>query len=361
MGRRKFLARILSTWVKVVEWQPRDLARKDVAGQADIAELERKYEDGTSGEQEIIMPSSLNRDDLPRGGSAAQQHGGLFRSTSSMMAGLYQPTTTSSSNAGAPLFAVADMFAQSVADRKMVERIALLMAVGNKTPDVVEGGSVMIDGSGLDSRAPVTPAAGTSKIDAERQRTVIAYFLNLLLKDPDLQTRCLARARLISALTRIASNTEIFTILKKKTEDIFYCWQHLMYVVAVDRLSTGHIDFPKFLEQNKEGLARSLWRSHQQDPAGVATICGLILDYNIYDARLFAQVLERCVQLRLYDFVRAALFHVHNGSWLGKVSNTDDLIGIFQRLLLDFPLEEAVGAVGIYVGGGRPRPPRRIA
>lgn len=80
----------------------------------------------------------------------------------------------------------------------------------------------------------------------------------------------------------------------KPLEDIRY---HLLALHYIQRLAALSVQqtVPEFVQANKEGLIRSIWRDHHHDDAAVILVADMCIDYFVYDATLWGKVCKCCV------------------------------------------------------------------
>ncbi|CAE8696175.1 unnamed protein product, partial [Polarella glacialis] len=136
-----------------------------------------------------------------------------------------------------------------------------------------------------------------------------------------------AKCRALAVLFRIADPEEIAVAYRNPVSELREIWKLYYYMDAFDRLGVPQ-EFKRFYQCNKAGLARSLWRSHQQDPKAVQVIAALCLDFRLVDDGCFwAAILERLRDLGLWTFL------------------ADTLTALHGRLLQELPHEPILSAV----------------
>merc|ERR1719507_2948256 len=118
------------------------------------------------------------------------------------------------------------------------------------------------------------------------------------------------KCRAFYVLFRIASSEDIKEAYRNNIDELCDIWKFYAYMDSFQKLGVPQ-DFNRFVRCSKDGLARSLWRSHQVDPNMVQLIAALCLDFGVHDSRIWASILSCLQRLQKLDFLREVLVAVH--------------------------------------------------
>eukprot|EP01135_Chromosphaera_perkinsii_P000366 Nk52_evm13s78 gene=Nk52_evmTU13s78 len=116
----------------------------------------------------------------------------------------------------------------------------------------------------------------------------------------------LARFRAIQAVFSFASRQNILKVYGKSIGELGDYMQTLLFLARLDELNIKQ-SLSEFLDADKTGLAKGLWRNHNGNPTAVRLIADLCLDYNVYDVILWNSVLSQLLQNPRLDYLMRIL------------------------------------------------------
>lgn len=151
---------------------------------------------------------------------------------------------------------------------------------------------------------------GVAKDAREDVRTRCVFILKLVFAKEASHVPYCAKCRALAVLFRIASQEQVARAYNHPAETLQEIWMLYFYMDAFERLGVPQ-DFKRFYTCSKEGLARSLWRSHQADDRVLQVVTALCLDFRVCDTSFWVAILSRLRSLRADHFLLCTLVALH--------------------------------------------------
>ncbi|XP_019857675.1 PREDICTED: kinetochore-associated protein 1-like [Amphimedon queenslandica] len=144
-----------------------------------------------------------------------------------------------------------------------------------------------------------------------------------------------SRIKGFQVLFSIASIELIEEISQSSISDIK---EFIQLTVFVCELECLHINMTLdgFTALNKEGLIRTLWRNHKEEPRALRLISELCLHYKIQDTSLWSKLLERFLELHMIPYLRHLLRIMIDLPLIWQVKN---IASVWYKTVI-FPLLE---------------------
>eukprot|EP00397_Hematodinium_sp_SG-2012_P000180 GEMP01000180.1.p1 GENE.GEMP01000180.1~~GEMP01000180.1.p1 ORF type:complete len:2126 (+),score=462.29 GEMP01000180.1:31-6408(+) len=146
-----------------------------------------------------------------------------------------------------------------------------------------------------------------------------------------------AKVRCFQVCFSIAPSSAIQKVYNHPMEEIMEFWKSFVYMDRLEKLRLPQ-DTAKFLKLRKDGIIGSIWRTHKEIPEGVMVIGGLIVDFEVYDARFVATVMMQCAHLGLFNFLKVFLLELHESTASKSLPYDPELVAVLQHVLLELPM-----------------------
>ncbi|XP_064403489.1 kinetochore-associated protein 1-like isoform X2 [Halichondria panicea] len=154
----------------------------------------------------------------------------------------------------------------------------------------------------------------------------------------------LSRVKALQVLFAIAPDSLIQSVSGTSVSDVREYMQCTLFAAELERLHMS-TSMPAFQACSKEGLVKSLWRNHSQEPRALRLIGELCLHYSIKDGSLWSKLLQALFKLGMLPYLRHVLKTL--SSCPDQLWDIQIMPSLWEHVIL-FPFQDASAPLSVF-------------